>query len=1167
MVKIPRPEPSVAPSASMMPDLAGSGWGAPGRATQGLGSAIASLGDAFASLDAEAQKEREFQDKLTLVNWSNSVDMNELETRQNYSGDGTDYTLGRQSYFDGSAAEVLQSVSPESRRQAELYIATKRGGYLTGAQRFEGERRQGALTSSIVDTIGLQFSNAAIAAPEDRERAFKAAQEGIDAMINGAPLSEPQKEALRAKAAEHAENMINEFLAEDPNAPLSALPRIERIIDELAADAVPAEGGALEEAPGPQSELTPQAAILPVGGSMAGKRWEDVPTSGGAPRSREWGGPRKGGQHAGIDIPGKTGDPAFALSGGRVLKTGVGQGYGNYVDVLAPDGTVHRFGHLSSINVREGQSLAEGATVGAVGDTGNTKGWPHLHLEVFPNQDAYRKAGTQSSRSGWHLRMDPRQYYGALPGRIGDGLEKRTAALDIPGAQDFTKGRTRGKALSAGDVQNIILHDVSGDPRTRRLPLPKNINQYHVVFDEDGVYHTLPLNRQAPHAASFNGKSIAIAYRGFEGDQLSPKAIENGAKAVKAIADKFGIPPERILTHPGAGPSATRTGGKDKREASWRDQVLAAIGAPPTAEAAASTEAPPVSQRGLAQYAGLGGPKPDGESGALRAPNTIPASEPELDQEPQLVREGQQEIQVADASGRVVPRALPTQHPREIPASSVKTHLRQRLLKKLPAYQRQFEAGVSAAIKQVEDAAAKGYAFPPEQFDVINEAVTKTGNAELRIRLDKAVAGLEITQELMHRSPAEVEMIATKARATLVRDGILTATPDQIGRVEGVEALAKTMRKELDDNPIGWGVHTGIIPEVTPITPETLSIDVLAQRAASGRAVADYYGQPPKFFLPEERLVLKAFLEKGGPNMVRLLGGMYEAFGNDMPWAMKEISKDAPEAATLGWLISSGVEPKTITDVSEAIALRATPEGEKIFKALTPSQDQARLAAVSVNGKAFLGLPEAEQRAIDLANALYVVRAQRKGLSGEVESWDADLWRQAFNEVLGQTTDPRTDVTYGGLTDQGVAFGSWRNRPGNHGVKAIVPPNIRTDALPDLIDALRITDLVEGGMPGGTPDLGLKMSAAEKQSLARAKEHAKQTGLDDVDRNLVPRATRGAPIDNMGRLITVGAFRRATLVTIGDGRYWMALGNPLSDDPQWIGSHDTPDGRYVLDLK
>lgn len=31
MVKIPRPEPSVAPSASMMPDLAGSGWGAPGR--------------------------------------------------------------------------------------------------------------------------------------------------------------------------------------------------------------------------------------------------------------------------------------------------------------------------------------------------------------------------------------------------------------------------------------------------------------------------------------------------------------------------------------------------------------------------------------------------------------------------------------------------------------------------------------------------------------------------------------------------------------------------------------------------------------------------------------------------------------------------------------------------------------------------------------------------------------------------------------------------------------------------------------------------------------------------------------------------------------------------------------------------------------------------------
>lgn len=142
--------------------------------------------------------------------------------------------------------------------------------------------------------------------------------------------------------------------------------------------------------------------------------------------------------------------------------------------------------------------------------------------------------------------------------------------------QDFTAGR-KFADLPAANVSNIVLHDVSGDPSNRRLPKGGNIPHYHITFDDNGIYNEISLDQRAPHAARFNKNSIGIAHIGFEDDKLSPQAIANGAKAVKMVAEKFGISPENILTHPGAGPSATKSGGKDPKEASWKSQVLAYI--------------------------------------------------------------------------------------------------------------------------------------------------------------------------------------------------------------------------------------------------------------------------------------------------------------------------------------------------------------------------------------------------------------------------------------------------------------------------------------------------------------------------------------------------------------------------------------------------------------
>jgi murein DD-endopeptidase MepM/ murein hydrolase activator NlpD len=62
-------------------------------------------------------------------------------------------------------------------------------------------------------------------------------------------------------------------------------------------------------------------------------------------------------------------------------------GYGNAVEVTHPNGMMTRYAHLSRIDVRPGQLVKAGATLGGLGSTGRSTG-PHLHFEVRINDRA-----------------------------------------------------------------------------------------------------------------------------------------------------------------------------------------------------------------------------------------------------------------------------------------------------------------------------------------------------------------------------------------------------------------------------------------------------------------------------------------------------------------------------------------------------------------------------------------------------------------------------------------------------------------------------------------------------------------------------------------------------------------------------------------------------------
>jgi murein DD-endopeptidase MepM/ murein hydrolase activator NlpD len=95
-------------------------------------------------------------------------------------------------------------------------------------------------------------------------------------------------------------------------------------------------------------------------------------------------GMRWGRMHTGLDYAGRTGDPVAAADGGTVTFTGWSGGYGNMIKLSHGNGVETWYAHLSAINVSSGQKVAQGQTIGKLGNTGNSTG-PHLHFEVRKN--------------------------------------------------------------------------------------------------------------------------------------------------------------------------------------------------------------------------------------------------------------------------------------------------------------------------------------------------------------------------------------------------------------------------------------------------------------------------------------------------------------------------------------------------------------------------------------------------------------------------------------------------------------------------------------------------------------------------------------------------------------------------------------------------------------
>jgi murein DD-endopeptidase MepM/ murein hydrolase activator NlpD len=85
--------------------------------------------------------------------------------------------------------------------------------------------------------------------------------------------------------------------------------------------------------------------------------------------------------HTGLDFRAAMGDPVRATANGKVVSSGWAGGYGRMVEIDHGNGLSTRYGHLSEINVKVGDTIKIGQVIGAVGSTGRSTG-PHLHYET-----------------------------------------------------------------------------------------------------------------------------------------------------------------------------------------------------------------------------------------------------------------------------------------------------------------------------------------------------------------------------------------------------------------------------------------------------------------------------------------------------------------------------------------------------------------------------------------------------------------------------------------------------------------------------------------------------------------------------------------------------------------------------------------------------------------
>ncbi|MCT4776046.1 MULTISPECIES: M23 family metallopeptidase [Exiguobacterium] len=109
--------------------------------------------------------------------------------------------------------------------------------------------------------------------------------------------------------------------------------------------------------------------------------------------------------HNGIDLAAAKGTPVQAAATGQVIVARNYGAYGNHVMIshtINGQAYTSVYAHMDRLNVVKGQTIAKGANIGTVGNTGNSFG-SHLHFEIHKNKYVYSSSTAANSVNPYTL--------------------------------------------------------------------------------------------------------------------------------------------------------------------------------------------------------------------------------------------------------------------------------------------------------------------------------------------------------------------------------------------------------------------------------------------------------------------------------------------------------------------------------------------------------------------------------------------------------------------------------------------------------------------------------------------------------------------------------------------------------------------------------------------
>lgn len=306
-------------------------------------------------------------------------------------------------------------------------------------------------------------------------------------------------------------------------------------------------------------------------------------------------------------------------------------------------------------------------------------------------------------------------------------------------------------------------------------------------------------------------------------------------------------------------------------------------------------------------------------------------------------------------------------------------------------------------------------------------------------------------------------------------------------------------------DPVAYEIATGRtrLAAIDTSSPEALASSLALRRDQMER-VAETYGAPFQFFRPHERTALANALTEGPDAFPDFVVALREALGDKTPAALAELSEDAPTLSHAAGLSIAVNDNAIAVEVARAIAAKR----EGTFKAKMPAQDKFAVAAGPFLGSALAGLDRTRAATLSTAQLLFEADANRIGFDpAQIDKPDtpaAMAWRRAVERALGAQY-------VGGRQTGGLGTVNGRT--------IVVPTGMEPDRPQRLL--WQLTD----------------------------------------DRLAALPPIRSAN----GVAVTARQLRGAKLVTVGDGVYRVALGDPDGWDPQYVLGEDGD--FWTLDMR